>query len=100
MPSSHEIHPEDVARLLTSMLIENCPKDQRNLVKTIGYEYNHQTGGFRVFIGGDALLAYSSAPYAQYTNEREGIHAKETGAPLYKWIERTMEQCKRVVQGG
>lgn len=86
-----------MAKLLASELQKTCPKDKRNLVETIGFEVM-PNGDCRIFIGGDALLKVAKAPYGKYTNEREGIYARETGQPLYHWIERTIAQVVRVVR--
>ena len=94
-----------IAQTLCSMLIQNCPKDKYNLVNTIGYEVNAK-GEYRVFIGGDRLLVYAKAPYAKFTNEprKNGkeLHYKKVypGQVLTGWIDRTLEQFKKVVNNG
>ena len=91
----------NIAKLLTSSLIQNCPKDMRNLVRTIGFEVTED--GYRVFLGGDELLKVAKAPYAKFTNERPNIKYSrkgtvKSGQPLYKWIDRTIEQVRKVVE--
>ena len=92
--------PQFCAQTLCSMLIQNCPKDKMNLVQTIGFDVA-PNGEWRIFIGGDALLAYAKAPYAAYTNEpHKGmtLHYRKVypGQELTHWIDKTIEQFVRL----
>ena len=94
-----------VAQTLVSILIHNCPKEHLNLASTIGFEVS-PNGEWRVFLGGDKLLAYSKAPYAAFTNEprKDGkiLHYIRVykGKELTHWIDKSIEQCKKVVEAG
>lgn len=97
-------NPAYVAQTLCSMLIQNCPKDKRNLFQTIGFDVDNATGLWTVFIGGSALLAYANAPYAGYTNEprQDGkvLHYRQVypGQELTGWINKTIEQCCKLME--
>ena len=91
-----------LARMLCALLIQNCPKDQYNLVSTIGFKSN-SNGEWSVYIGGDRLKVYAKAPYAKFTNEprKDGkiLHYRKVqpGNQLTGWIDRTVEQFQKVV---
>ena len=92
--------PQFCAQTLCSMLIQNCPKKELNLVETIGFDVN-PNGEWYVFIGGDDLLAYAKAPYAGYTNEPHKdviLHYRKVypGQVLTHWIDKTIEQFVRL----
>ena len=96
-------NPAYVAQTLCSMLIQNCPKKELNLVDTIGFDIDNATGLWTVFIGGDALLEYAKAPYAGYTNEPHKdviLHYRKVypGQELTGWINKTIEQCCRLLE--
>lgn len=102
--SQNDIDTQYIAQTLCSMLIQNCPKDQLNLVQTIGFDVDGD-GNWRVFIGGDALLAYAKAPYAGFTNEphkNKVLHYRKVypGQELTHWIDKTIEQCIKVIESG
>lgn len=94
-----------VTQTFVALLIENCPVDQRHLIQTIGIEYYQEEDCYRVFLGGDELLAYAKAPYAKYTNEprKDGkiLHyrvGRYQGQVLTGWIDRTIEQLETLLQ--
>lgn len=87
-----------LTQILTSLLIQNCPKDTLNLVNSIGYEViENFEGSFRIVIGGDKLLNKNvKAPYAIYTNEPHKdrvLHYRKVypGKELTYWIDNTIQ---------
>lgn len=88
--------PFFIAKMLASMLMNACPVDQRNLIRTIVVE-QLADGSARVGLGGDELLKVAKAPYAVFTNERPGIEYRDRKTDLYKWIDKTIDQCVKLV---
>lgn len=81
-------HVIDIAMLITSQLVFECPKDTYNLVNTIGFVvYDDNT--VVIYIGG------KYAPYAKYTNENWDLFQpplKGKKNPHEGWIERALKQ--------